>query len=814
MLKNYFRLALRNFERHRSYSIINITGLAVGVTCCLLILLFVRHELSYDRFNENSEQIYRVTYQAPNDMHLARTPPPLGPRLAETYPEIRKQARLFGRNVSIAIEKDGEELQLEEENIFFADSSITSIFTFETLAGNLTNALNLPNQAIITRSASVKYFGSTDVIGNTIMFEGNQPFQVMAVTEDLPPNSHWHFNILVPYENMYDLAEPAVAEMMRQNLAVNWVISHSYTYLLLQPGADPAKIEAGIPDLLNKHAKDPFKVGQVFNLQPLADIHLKSNLGAELEPVGSISTLYIFGGVALITLIIACINFINLSINQYHNRLKEVGVRKVLGAVRGQLFWQFIGESLLLVLMAVIIGFVLSSFLIPQLNQLTDKSFSAADLFDPWIAVSVVLLVTLLGLLAGGYPAIYVSAFKPVASLRNMNISGKAGKLNLRRALVIIQFTFSIGLIASSIIIYHQLNLLKNQPLGFPKEQLIVMPLFSENMNNIFGGVNAELRQKMNVFEDQLLQNANIQSVTASSVVPGSGAVNRGVVPEGFIREDNLFVASMAVDYDFAETFDLEILAGRDFSKEAGADHLSSFIINEAAVDLFEWGEPADAIGKSIDLEGKKGQVIGVMKNIIFQPLYEQAGALVLDVNPPLFTAFSAKVNSTNIQETISYAESIWKGIFPKKVFEYTFLDQQLKQIYLPEQKFGYMISLFAGLAIFISCLGSFGLIAYTASQRTKEIGIRKVMGASVSSILRLLTSEFSLLVGIAFLLAVPATWYLMNDWLANFAYQVEISIWILLMALAVSFFIVWVSVSFQVIKAAAMNPVKALRDD
>jgi putative ABC transport system permease protein len=814
MLRNYFTIALRNLKKHRGYTFINLAGLTGGITCCLLILLFILHEFSYDLFQGKIERIYRVAYEAPNGYKLARTPPPMAPLMSEYFPEVENAARLYNRDLGIRTVNEAEEIQLEEPDVYFADSAITRIFTFETIAGNLHRALSDPFSLAISRKTALKYFNNTDVIGKMLVLDGKQNFRIGAVFEDYPAHSHLHLQVLVPYHHMYDLEDKHYAGFMKENLNQNWVISHGYTYVLLHPNANPAEVDRKMNDFVNQYAPEQTRVGQIFTLQPLEDIHLKSDLMAEPEPAGSLTTIFIFSAVALITLLIACINFINLSINRYQNRIKEVGIRKVLGAARKQLVYQFIGESVFLTLLAVLISLLMVKLFLPVLNVLTLKTLDFSFLFQPQVILMLIFLILFTGVIAGSYPAFYISRFQPVISLKGRVEQPSGSVFSMRKFLVVVQFAFSAGLIAAAMVVYNQVQFIKNKPLGFDKEQMLTVPLFSENMNRIFGGVDGKLRERLNTFENEINQIPGVTGSTLSSTLPGTGSVNRGIVPEGFTAEDHLFVASMSVDYDFLPTYDLELVAGRNFNREAGADHIEAFIVNETAVNQFNWQSPREALGKTIDREGKKGVVIGVVKDFIFQPVYQPMSALVMDVQVPLFNIFSIRMKTDKPKETLARLEEQWIRIFPEKTFVYTFLQENIYEAYQADVRFGKLIGIFALLAIMISALGSYGLVSYTARKKTREIGIRKVLGASAGGILVMLSKEFTFLVLISMVIAFPVAYHFMSDWLGNFAFRTELNWTIFLVSAMICLLIVWFSVGYQSIRAATVNPASALKED
>jgi putative ABC transport system permease protein len=821
MLRNYLIIAVRNLLRHKVFSFINILGLTIGMACCFLILLFVEHEFSYDTFHTKADRIYRVTYDpkfAGLPRPIAAMPPPAAPLFKAYFPEIAHAARLYQRNVSIKVLKmDGvAEEKYEEERFFFADTTLLNIFTIPFLLGNPATALVEPYSVVITDEIARKYFGTNwskrrDVLGHTLLFEGKQPMRITGVVKAFPDNSHLHFDFLSSYETMFALESPGA----RENLPRNWVITHSYTYVLLKPGQQASAVNAKFPAFLLRHAPSQLSKDIVYTLQPLKDIHLKSNLLMEVEPVGSLTYVYVFLGIALITLLIACINFINLSTARSLKRAREVGMRKVLGAAKRQLIGQFLGESFLMSGLAFLLSLLLMTTLLPTLNELTQKHLSIANLLSSSFLMGAFVAVFLLtGGLAGSYPAFFVSKFQPIETLKGSFTSGKARGGILRQALVVLQFAASIALIIGAVTTFRQLQFMRNQPMGFQKDYIVTASMLSDNFTNVFAQPNDSAYWRLKTFIDILKENPDVASVTLSNQEPGQGATRRGVVPEGFTEESNQFISCLAVDYNFIGTYGLKILAGRDFSPSFKTDPNDAFIINETGARSFGWNKPEDALGKNIDREGKKGKIIGVVRDFHSQSLHEPITGLLMDVDLPVLSVFSIRINSARIPETLDFIGKKWNVFFPDKVFDYQFLDQRISRLYEREQRLGQVIGYFAGLAIIISCLGLYGLVSLVVGQRTKEIGIRKVMGASAGNIVYLLSGNFVVLVCVAFVLAVPVAWWGLSQWLREFAYRIDISWWIFAVSGMLVLLIALLTISMQAIRAALSNPVKSLRTE
>ncbi|WPP48386.1 ABC transporter permease [Catalinimonas niigatensis] len=822
MFWNYLKIARRHLVKHSVFAFINVLGLGLGMACCLFIYLFVRHELSYDDFHPKKDQLYRIVYHANNDYDFAQVPPPLAPLVQSNLSGVEATARAYRRSLSVSIPDPtgmGNVQDYEEENVFMVDSTFFRLFELEFLAGNANEDLSQAQKAIINEELAAKYFGEqwqyNSPIGQTIMLEGVHPYQIAAVVRDFPENSHLSFNILLPYEDMFALMDDERREGMRENLANNWVISHSHSYVLLKEGVNPAEVDKGMEQLLQTYAPEPLRVGQSFTLQAVPDIYLNPDVYLNPGPVSDISYIYTFVGIALITLLIACFNFINLATAQSLKRSKEVGMRKVLGARKLQLFLQFLGESLLISFLALLLAVLIISVTLPEFNNITQKSFTFADLLNGPVLLAFLGIFFLTGILGGSYPAFYTTNIKLALILKNKAPLRKGwANLSLRQALVLVQFTMSIALIAGTVIIFQQLNFLQSRPLGFVKEAMITVPLYSDNLNNVFGAGDANMRQRMNTFEESLLQNASIEAVTLSSGVLGLSVVSRRTEPEGVETEGRLFIPTMAVDYDFSETYGLEIVAGRDFDIAAGSDHIDAFMINESAVRNFNWGTSEEALGKEIELEGKVGYVIGVVKDFHYTSLHSPIGSLVMGVSVPLFNTFSIRAQGSNLNETLAFVEQQWKEFFPHKAFEYDFLDEQLRQAYQTEDRVGNIIGIFALLAIFVSCLGSYGLALLLAKQKEKEISIRKVLGANIAHIVSMLTKGYFVLILIASILAVPLAYWGMNRWLENFAYRTDMNWWLFGIAIFLVLIIATFTISFQTIKAAIANPVNALKDE
>ncbi len=815
MFQNYLKIAFRNLWKQRSYTFINLAGMTVGMACCFLLLIFVNHERHYDEFHPNGDRLYRLNYHADftgSKLELVRVPAPIGPRLKENFPQIEQVARLYPR--SISLREVNTDKQFEIERAMFADSTVQEVFGFEFLKGDPATALHRPFSLVLTDETAERLFGENEAIGRQVLLANEGPFTVTGVIRAFPDNAHIHFEMLASYQNMVDVEPPHAREDVRRVLSTNWIASHSHTYVLLKENADPKAVDEAFPAFLDRFAMKEFVKKQAFKLFPVPDIHLQSTADDESEPVASPAYLRLFAIIGFLILLIACINFINLSTATYLSRMKEVGVRKVLGAGRGNLIGQFMGETLMLSFIALIFSLMLVDWLLPYLGGLMDKELTFSLLKDMHLTALFLLICLLAGVLAGSYPAFFASRFRP-AEIFQSKIAGRTNSTQwLRKALIITQFSVGIALISGTFIILKQLNFWKSQPLGFNHEQVVAIPLFSPNMNTSFAPGDSTLRSKMNAFEDRLLQNKDIEAVTLTNVLPGLGSVRHPITTSEISLEENVFLPCLSVDYDFAETFDLQFVAGRDFGKEFGTDHINGFIVNEMTVKALNWDTPENAIGKMISRGGKEGKVVGVVKNFHTSGLQRAMEPLVMEVSVGMFNTFAIRLRGNETAATLQFLEKTWLTFFPEKAFEYHFLDDRLDSNYQQEAQLAKLGGNFAGVAIFLSCFGLFGLISLSVQQRAKEIGIRKVLGASVAGIVGLLSKEFLSLVIISLVIATPVAWYVMGRWMEDFAYRIELAWWHFAIAGAAAVLVAFMTMSFQSVKAALANPVKSLRSE
>ncbi len=811
MLENFFKTAWRNILRYKVYSVINFAGLTCGLSLALLIFAYTRSELSYDQFHDKASRLYRFKYLVSNGLKLASTPPPIAPVLKEYFPEVEETARLYGRNVSIRLPEGNQ--SFEETNVYFADSSFTKMFTLKFVAGDPKRSLYDKYSVLINEEMATKYFGTKNPIGESLLFSGKHLFKVAGVVKNFPENSHIRFNMLVPYDDMFELEDEKTKTVLRANLAQNFVISHSYTYVLLKEGASPENINNKMGDFLKKYADPRLLMGQVFQLMPITDIHLKSDLQAEPSATNSMTNIYVFVFAGILTLLVACINYINLSTAQSLTRIKEITIRKILGSMKYQLITQFLAESFLFCLIALGLSFIAFDFALPPLNLLTNKHLVFHEVVDSTLILTGIGLLVVITLLAGAYPAIFVTQFESISAMKGAGFQGQ-GSQWLRKSLVVVQLTIACLLVSGSILIVKQMNYLETRPLGFQKENVITVPLFNQNLNNFFQQKDSTFSQRIETFRNRIQPLPGIKSTALSSAPMGTGVIYRGIVPEGFTQEDNLLAANLSVEYDFLPAFGIKLIAGRTFNRANAADAKEAFIVNETALKEFKWGTPEQALGKTFSREGKKGKIIGVISDFNFTALTSAISALVLSIDETQFNTLSIKFDSNTPQQMVSQIQKEWDQLFPEKTFEYTFLEEQLNQQYSNYQNFGAIIQSFSVIAIIIASLGVYGLVLFTVQRKVKEIGVRKVLGASVESVLVLIYRDFAVLVLTGFVIAIPVSYYLLKEWLNNFIYHTTIDMTMYAISFLVVIVIVSLAIGYQVLKAAQGNPVESLRSE
>ncbi|GGM79431.1 ABC transporter permease [Dyadobacter beijingensis] len=816
MLGNYLKIAQRNLVRHKAFSFINILGLTIGLTCCFLIMVFVRHETSYDTFHAKHDRIYRLNYMpkfAGYSIYIGLTPAVASPLLPDYFSDIEKSARVYRSNATIEVKnaQSPRPVKFDEDHFFFADSSLIDIFSFQFIEGDPKTALKQAYSLVITDEIARKYFGNAPALGKTVTYEGKHPLTVTGVVKAFPDNSHIRIDLLSDYQTMF----ATESELVRSNLPQNWVITHSATYVLLRPGKTAEAVNARLPKFLATHADPQIAKDIEYRLQPLTDIHLNADVESNPEPTGSMTYVYVFLGIGIMTLLIACINFINLSTARSLQRAREVGIRKTLGSEKGQIVLQFLGESLLLSGIALVFAVMLITLLFPVLNALTNKNLTWEYLLaNPALLIVFALVAIVAGLISGSYPAFFVARFQPIATLKGSFVSGKAKGGAVRQVLLGFQFIASIVLIIGAMVAFRQLRFLMEQPMGFNKDFIITADIRNDKITNVFAARNDSAYLRLKTFREALAQHPGVEAVTFATQRMGTGAVRRNVVPEGKTQEANLFIGTIGIDFNFVKTYGLQLAAGRELSEQYSTDKSAGFLINETGVKMLGWKSNAEALNKNINLEGKQGRIVGILKDFHGQSLQNPIEGMVFHIEQPLFTQVSMKLSTAGVDKTLAFIGREWDKYFPEKGFDYQFLDQSIADAYAGEQRLSKLITYFAGLAVLISCLGLYGLVSIVTQQRTKEIGIRKVLGASVRSIVQLLSRDFVVLVGISLVIASPLAWYAMDKWLENFAFKTNIAWWIFGLAGIVTVAVTLLTVSFQSIKAALTNPVKSLKTD
>jgi len=789
MLRNLIKTTIRHIVKHPGYSFLNILGLTIGILSALFLVIYVSDEVSYDRYNEKADRIYRVSSKItePDDQftwNYAQIP--FGPRAVQDYPEIQAFVRFIPMNRTLFKYEDKE---YYEEDFYYVDSTLFDIFTYKVIKGEVKSALIEPDKIILTETAAGRYFGSDDPIGKTITSAGNT-FEVTGVIEDVPFNSHFRFDAVASRNNL-------------PKQLGSWGNFGVFTYLLLPEGLDVKEFEKKIQGMYAAYMEPifgPVHITVEYILEPITRIHLYSTNPGEPEPTGSITYVYIFAIVALFLVLIAAMNYMNLATARSAGRAREVGLRKVVGSRRSTLIMQFLSESILFTVISLLISVTGLMVLLPKFNQLAGKSFNLHVLYSPEVILSLLGIIILVGIIGGSYPAFFLSRFSPVTVLKGEITRGSAGSL-FRKILVVIQFAVSVIMIICTLVVFRQLNYLKTMDQGFDQKNVVSLQL------------NGPMVQKYPVLKLALLENPNIKSVggTSNPVGEGSGKyllnveTDQGMASRGV----NLVV----VDHDFVETMGIKMKEGRDFQVDMPSDTLTGVVVNETFVNRMGWSEP---IGKKIEVGDEntlRARVIGVMKDYHQTGMYNEIETLVLiyRINNPIVYI---KLADNNTEQTLAYIEARWKEIFPDQPFTYTFLTERFNRQFEADEKRGLIFTLFTILAILIACLGLFGLASYTVEQRTKEIGIRKVFGADERVILRLISKEFVILTSISIIIAIPVAIYFMNNWLENYVYRTKIGVVLLLVAALLTILITFLTIGFKAYQAAIMNPANSVKTE
>ncbi|TKK68271.1 FtsX-like permease family protein [Ilyomonas limi] len=805
MFKNYVKVALRNLWKNKAFSAINIIGLAAGLAVCLLIVLYVVDELSYDKYNKNAARIYRLDadiYFNNTQAIFAVAPDPLAPALKRDFPDIEEITRVNYQN-DVLVKKDNQ--NVKDHHAAFADSTFFKVFTVQMLQGNPATALTEPNSIVIDETTARKYFNSTNVVGKTLYIDNSTNCKITGVIKDIPRQSHFHFSFIRPRGKDND----------------SWLSNNTYNYVLVKPGVTKQKLQSEVNATINNylgkelqeqlHASltDMEKKGNhfIYHATPLTDIHLHSDKQYEIEANGNITYVYIFSVIAIFILLIACVNFMNLSTARSANRAKEVGIRKVAGSLRSHLIIQFLTESVLLSFFSMLIAIAIAASLLPLFNQLANKEMHVSTLFSTWLFPVMIVLVFVVGCIAGSYPAFYLSSFQPIQVLKGKIAKGFKSSW-LRSGLVVFQFSISIILIIGTIVIYNQLDYIRSRKIGYNRDQVLVL-------HNAW-----YLDKQIHSFRNELLNLPGVTNATISGDLPtGINFDNEGWFRDATFDASRVVVlTNFYVDENYIPTLGMQMAQGRNFSKDFPSDS-TGVILNEAAVKVLGFKDPFKEILYRPDFSNGNingaiaYHVVGVVKDFNFSSMHSNVGPLIIQLSEN-WGSIAVRINSKNIPSLINSIQAKWNSMAPGQPFNYTFMDADFNNIYTAEQQTGKLFITFAVFAIFIGCLGLFGLVTYAAEQRTKEIGVRKVLGASVSGIVAMLSKDFAKLVLIASLIAFPVAWWAMNKWLQSFAYRINISWWVFVVAGIAAIAIALITVSFQAIKAAVANPVKSLRTE
>jgi len=799
MFKNYLKISIRNLLKHKFFSVINIAGLSIGLAACMLIFMYISGEQSFDDYQKNKKRIFRVTMEwqtGSGNIAYALNPPPVAPALKQNYPQVESAARILKIGKKMVMRY--EDKTFYEDPFLYVDPEIFEILTIPFIRGNPKTALDRPGKIVISERIAEKYFGNANPLGRRLDIDiqiDRLDYEVTGVVKNAPTNTHMKYDMFIPIS--------VVEDMGWMN---DWTWPGAYTYIKLAPNVDVQAFEEQIRHLSDDYIENESgaNIGKyIYSVQPVTDIHLHSQLTFEAEAPGSLLSLYLFSAIGLLILLSAGMNFMNLATARSANRAKEIGIRKVVGAERLQLIQQFLGESLFMSFVSLGIAILLVKILLIIFNSFVGINFILVNLFQPRLLFPIILMALLAGLAAGSYPALFLSAFDPVSVLKGPISSGSRSYIT-RKILVVGQFTISIILIISTIVLFKQLSFMKGQYLGFDKEQKLVIP---------FQGWNP-LEHNYEMIKNEFSAHPSISEASACSRVPGQGAGSFMTNLMGEDENKNQMMFYLLCDHDFIPQYNIKMLTGRSFKKEIGTDSSGACIINEAAVKSFGWDSPQEAIGKRLreGLYGLEVEIIGVAKDFHYRSLQIEVEPLIIEMLPQMFSQISLTFYSPSVKEALSWIERRWNELFPGKPFEYFFLDENFDRQYRAEEQTGKIVGALTFLALFVAFLGLFGLSAFTAEQRTKEIGIRKVLGASISGIVALLSKEFIKWVLLANLIAWPIAYYAMDRWLQNFAYRIGIGLWTFLLAGTLALGIALLTVSYHAIRAATTNPVEALR--
>jgi putative ABC transport system permease protein len=794
MFKNYLKITMRNLLKHIGYSIINILGLAIGIACCIFIFLFIFEEINYDRYHKDHQRIYRVAEDIKTKTANRIFAPiafPAGPALKENFPQVEYAARIMRLGSGLV---QYEDKRFYESKRFLADNEIFRIFSIPFMKGNRESALIPPGTLVVTNRIASKYFGNTNPIGKMLKINQRE-FEITGVVADTPSNTHFKFDFLI-----------SLNTVAKRSFMTNWHNTMAYTYIKLKPNVDVPKFAMEMRHIANKFVGDKLKSwGEEYRffLQPLKDIHLYSNIRFEMEPPGNAQIITIFTAVGLLILFIACINFMNLATAQSASRAREVGLRKVVGGQKTQLIIQFLSESMLITLCSLFLAIGCVAMFMPYFNSQISVNFSRSQLFEPQVLLMLLTLAVVTGLLAGTYPALFLSRFNAVDTLKTSFTPGSS-KMVLRKILVVLQFSISIILIVCTIVVYQQLGFMKDRNLGFSKEQKLVIPFR--------GGM--DLNKKHEFIKNEFTKIPAVQNATFSSQIPGRKVSNFSIKIVGEENDRSQSMFHLYYDPDFLPNYDIKIIAGRGFDKKLSTDKGNTFLINRAALKAFGWNTPQQALGKILQTGrgGRQNKIIGVTEDFHYRGLQYKVEPLVMEWSPETFGIMTLTINTKNLSQTLTLVKKRWEHQFSGYPFDYYFLDEDFNRQYQTEKRTSSLFGIFTFLGQFIACLGLLGLATFSTQQRTKEIGIRKVLGASSSNIVYLLSKEFAKWVLLANFIAWPVAYFSMKQWLLNFAFRTDIQWTFFIIAGVIVLVISIFTVIFQCLKAAYTNPVKGLK--
>lgn len=802
MFKNYFKTAFRNLKRNKSYAIINSLGLTVGIASCLLLFLVIRFESSFDNFHPKKNSIYRVSTEFHNEEGVSyhdgvSFPVTNGIRI--DYPQIHEVAAIFNRAAQVTINNgDKQANKFVEDNIYYAEPQFFSMFYFEWLNGDAATSLRNPDNAVLTQATAEKYFGNwKDALGKTITLANKTPYIVSGILKDVPVNSDFPIKIVLPYS--------ALANTNIKNNLNDWVSTFggAYTFIVLPEGLTPQRFNADLASFAKKHKPAEYSKDS-YVLQPLKEIHYDERFGNYNGHTFSHSLITALSLIGFFLIVIACVNFVNLATAQAVNRSKEVGVRKVLGSNRKQLALQFLMETAIIVCSACVMAVLVAVAVLPFLNKLLEVQIHFNLIEDPIMILFLLCTAIIVTLLSGSYPAVILSGFNPITALKSKISSEMVGGVSLRRGLVVLQFAIAHILIIGMILVVSQMNFFRNASLGFDKAEIINVPLINDSIN----------LTKLDFVRDRLKSNPDIQKVSFSYASPSADNNWSSDFRYDHAAKSTDFSANLKwADPDYFNTFNLRFVAGRPYGP---SDTVRDFVVNETLLKKLAVRNPQDAIGRQISFwDGRMvGNIVGVVRDFNVNSLRRPLAPVVMSTWKHVYQTINIKIKPGSEKTALPFIEKLWKTTYPDFVYEYHFLDQTIENFYKQEDQLSQLYKIFAGIAIFISCLGLYGLVSFMAVQRTKEIGIRKVLGASVHTIIYLLSKEFTLLIMLAFVISAPIAWYIMHEWLKNYAYRIPLSASIFLLAIGSSILIAWITVAHRAINAALANPITSLRSE